>query len=81
MTAKKKIKKRKPLDKWECFMFQIQQEAVLMCDCVQKGIMDEGMIMIKISKDADGNAVIDVGHAIPDEVAEKLSEMREARKQ
>ena len=62
-------------------MFQIQQETVLMCDCVQRGIMDEGMIMIKISKDADGNAVVDVGQAVPDEVADKLSEMRESRKQ
>ena len=78
--SRKKIK-QKPMKKWEEFMFQIQQETVLICDCVQKGIMDEGMITIRISKDADGSAVIDVGQAIPDDAVDKLSEMRESRKQ
>lgn len=70
----------KAMDKWDGLMEQIQQEAILLCDCIQKGLLDAGMLMIKITKDDEGRAVVDVGLAVPDGIAEKIDEEREKRK-
>lgn len=71
--------KTRSTDKWDGLMVQISQEAMLLCDCVQKGIMDEGMIMIKVTKDEDGNAVVTVGLAVPDDVSKKIEEERKSK--
>ncbi len=78
--SKKKIKKTEAVARWEGFMLKIQHETVLLCNCVQKGLMNEGMIMIKVTKDEDGKAVVDVGLAVPDEIADKIDAEREANK-
>jgi hypothetical protein len=70
----------KMMDKWDGLMEQIQHETLLICDCVQKGMLDEGMIMIKIAKDDEGRAIIDVGLAVHDDMAKKIAEEREKRK-
>ena len=74
-------KETKATKTWDGLMLQVQQETVLLCDCVQKGLIDNGMVMIQVTRDDDGNAFVAIGSAIPDEAIEKVDNERQARKQ